>query len=174
MIYFNYFKTPVKIVRPFNIFGPGMLRNDFRVIPRFIYSVLHDEQIPVHGNGKQTRTFCYISDAVAGFFLVLLAGYNGEVYNVGSNQKEISINRLAKIFNTVFDNKLKVKNVPYPRNYPQGEPKRRCPDVSKIKKENIRSMPVYKGSVIWDYFIRRKKTFKEIMKEDLLLKIAIK
>lgn len=135
MIYYNYFKTSVKIVRPFNIFGPGMVPNDFRVVPRFIYSVLHNEQIPVHGDGKQTRTFCYISDAVVGFFLVLLAGKNGEVYNVGSNQKEISINHLAKIFNTVFDNKLKVKNIPYPKNYPQGGPKRRCPDVSKIKKE---------------------------------------
>lgn len=135
MIYHNYFKTPVKIVRPFNIFGPGMVPHDFRVIPRFIYSVLHDEPIPVHGDGKQTRTFCYISDAIAGFLRVLLIGKNGEVYNVGSNQKEISINRLAKIFNKVFDNRLKVKNIPYPKNYPQGEPKRRCPDVSKIKKE---------------------------------------
>lgn len=135
MVYFNYYQTRVKIIRPFNVFGPGMQANDFRVIPRFMYSTLKNEFIPIHGNGKQTRTFCYISDAIVGFYLVLLKGKNGEVYNVGSNQKEISINKLAEVFKDTFEGLPKFHHVPYPKNYPLGEPKRRCPDVSKIKKE---------------------------------------
>jgi len=135
MVFFRYFGSPIKIVRPFNVFGPGMQANDFRVIPRFIASIIYNQPIPVYAGGKQTRTFCYISDAVSGFLLVLLAGKNGEVYNVGSNQKEISINYLAKVFNKIFKNKLKILHLSYPKDYPQGEPRRRCPDVSKIKKE---------------------------------------
>ncbi|RJQ38223.1 NAD-dependent epimerase/dehydratase family protein [Candidatus Microgenomates bacterium] len=135
MVYYNYFSVPVKIVRPFNVFGPGMLPKDYRVIPRFIYSLLNNEPIPVHGDGKQTRTFCYISDAVTGFFLVLLSEKGGEIFNVGSNQKEISMNKLARVFNRAFESKVDIKNIPYPKDYPQGEPQRRCPNVAKIKKE---------------------------------------
>lgn len=135
MVYFGHFSVPAKIVRPFNVFGPGMRPNDYRVIPRFVYSLLHNEPIPVHGDGKQTRTFCYISDAVAGFLLVLLRGKNGEAYNVGSNQKEISMNKLAKIFSKISNNSILIKNIAYPKDYPQGEPARRCPNVTKIKKE---------------------------------------
>ena len=135
MGYYNYFQVPIKIVRPFNVFGPGMGSKDYRVVPHFIRSILKKESLPVHGAGKQTRTFCYISDAVTGFLLTLLIGRPGEAYNVGSNQKEISINKLAKVFQTISNEKIDVKNIEYPANYPLGEPYRRCPDVSKIKRE---------------------------------------
>lgn len=135
MVYYNYFQVPIKIVRPFNVFGPGMGSKDYRVVPNFIRCILKKEPLPVHGAGKQTRTFCYISDAVAGFFLTLFIGRPGEVYNVGSNQKEISMNKLAKVFQAISDEKLDIKNIDYPAYYPLGEPYRRCPDVSKIKRE---------------------------------------
>ena len=135
MVYYNYFQVPIKIVRPFNVFGPGMGSKDYRVVPNFIRCMLQKESLPVHGAGKQTRTFCYISDAVAGFFLTLFIGRPWEVYNVGSNQKEISMNKLAKIFQTISNEKIDIENVEYPTYYPLGEPYRRCPDVSKIKRE---------------------------------------
>lgn len=135
MVYYNYFQVPIKIVRPFNVFGPGMGSKDYRVVPNFIRSILKKQPLPVHGAGKQTRTFCYISDAVAGFLLTLLIGDPGEVYNVGSNQKEISMNKLAKVFQTISSEKVTIKNIEYPADYPLGEPYRRCPDVSKIKRE---------------------------------------
>lgn len=135
MTYFRQFKTPIKIVRPFNIFGPGMLFNDYRVIPSFLFSGLTNKPIRVHTDGKQTRTFCYISDAITAFFLVVLFGKDGEVYNVGNDKNEVSMNKLAKFVNNIFNHKLKIINVSYPKDYPQEEPQRRCPDITKIKKE---------------------------------------
>mgnify|MGYP001616573662 CR=1 FL=1 len=135
MTYYSVYKTPVKMVRPFNVYGPGLRSNDYRVIPTFIFNGIRGKIIPVHANGKQTRTFCYISDAVAGFFKVLLSDKNGEVYNVGNDDNEIDMNKLAKILNKLFNNELKIRNISYPRDYPQGEPQRRCPDLSKIRKE---------------------------------------
>lgn len=135
MTYYSVYKTPIKMVRPFNVYGPGLRANDYRVIPTFIFNGIKGKVIPVHENGKQTRTFCYISDAVSGFFKVLLSEKNGQAYNVGNADNEIDMNQLAKILNKIFDNKLNIKNISYPKDYPQGEPQRRCPDLSKIKNE---------------------------------------
>ena len=63
-IYHSLYKLPAKIVRPFNVYGPGMKTNDYRVVPRFLTSALKKEPLPVHAGGNQTRTFCYISDAI--------------------------------------------------------------------------------------------------------------
>ncbi len=73
-IYQQQFKVPAKIVRPFNVFGPGMKHNDRRVIPMFTYEALNGRALPIHGNGEQTRTFCYITDAIVGFLKTLLTG----------------------------------------------------------------------------------------------------
>ncbi len=112
-----------------------MRSDDYRVIPSYLYNALNNKPIKVYSNGAQTRTFCYISDAVTGFLLVLLSGKNGEVYNVGNDRDEIEMSHLAKIFNQIFDNKLRVEYASYPKGYPQGEPQRRCPNLSKIKNE---------------------------------------
>lgn len=135
MTYLRLYKMPIKIVRPFNIFGPGMRSNDYRVIPSFLFNALVSKPLRVHADGKQTRTFCYITDAVVSFFLVLLAGGKGEVYNVGNDQNEITMNRLAGKINKIFQQELKIINIPYPENYPRGEPQRRCPNLAKIKKD---------------------------------------
>ncbi len=75
--------VPVKWIRPFNVYGPGMRIKDDRVIPKFIFAALEQRPITVHTPGSQTRTFCYITDAMVGFFKTLLLGKNGEVYNIG-------------------------------------------------------------------------------------------
>lgn len=134
MVYYRKYHVPVKIVRPFNVYGPGMYPDDFRVIPSFISSALTHKTIVVHNNGVQTRTFCYITDAVTFFLKVLLSENNGQVYNVGSNEKEITINELAQKICKLFDYKIPVKLITYPNTYPQDEPKRRLPNISKIKK----------------------------------------
>ncbi len=127
---------PVKIVRPFNIYGPGMSTKDFRVIPKFLAQGLQGQPLTIHSHGKQTRSFCYVADAIIGFFKVLLSGRSGEVYNVGNNSEEVNMNVLAKtISEAVFEGKVPVTQIQYPDSYPQDEPTRRCPDLTKIKSE---------------------------------------
>ncbi len=136
MAYYHVHKTPVRIVRPFNVYGPGMKSTDYRVIPTMLSQGLQGKELTVHDKGNQTRTFCYITDAVIGFFKVMLKGREGEVYNIGNENEEINMLALAEtISGTAFDNKVKVKLISYPANYPQDEPKRRCPDLAKAKKE---------------------------------------
>ncbi len=133
MVYHSLYRTPVKIVRPFNVYGPGMLPNDYRVVPNFISKALEKKPLPVHDVGSQTRTFCYISDAIVGFLKVLLSKDNGQVYNVGNDKNEISMLGLATIIKKLFNGKVDIKTVSYPKRYPQDEPKRRRPDLTKIK-----------------------------------------
>lgn len=133
MVYHSRYGVPVKIVRPFNIYGPGMLPDDYRVIPTFIISALHKRPLYVHDSGKQTRTFCYISDAIVGFFKVLLSHHNGHIYNIGNDKPEITMRELAHIISSIFKYKLEIIAISYPHTYPQDEPRRRCPDLTKIK-----------------------------------------
>jgi UDP-glucuronate decarboxylase len=133
-IYHQKYNIPVKIVRPFNVFGPGMKHNDKRVVPMFAYHALNNKPLPVHGDGHQTRTFCYITDAMTGFFKTLLIGKPGEAYNIGNSDNEMSMRRLGDLFGEVVGGKG-YKTIPYPKTYPAGEPQRRCPDLTKAKKE---------------------------------------
>lgn len=133
MVYYNKYNVPVKIVRPFNVYGPGMMPDDYRVVPMFISSALKGKALPVHDKGNQTRTFCYISDAVIGFLKVLLSKKSGEVYNVGNDENEINMMKLAMTVSELFNNKIEVHAIQYPKKYPQDEPKRRCPDLTKIR-----------------------------------------
>ncbi len=134
--YFETHKVPVKMIRPFNIYGPGMRLDDYRVIPNFVAKAFNNEPIPVYGDGKNTRTFCYVSDAMTGFFKVLLVdNMNGEPFNVGNEDNEISMEDLAKTLAEVFDNKVKIERTTGVNDaYTKGDPKRRCPNLAKIKK----------------------------------------
>ncbi len=133
MVYHSLYKLPVKIVRPFNVYGPGMKPTDYRVLPMFLAKGTRGEALPVHDKGLQTRTFCYISDAITAFFKVLLSNKQGEVYNVGSDEEEITMHELAKRVAKIIGKGTKIKKIPYPKTYPQDEPQRRRPDLSKIK-----------------------------------------
>jgi len=131
--YHQIYNIPIKIVRPFNIYGPGMKHIDYRVIPTFIYNGLKGKDLPVHDKGIQTRTFCYISDAITAIFKVLISGKKGEVYNIGNDKPEIGMFELAQIISEMLNNGVKPKRKNYPQNYPAGEPQRRCPDLTKIR-----------------------------------------
>ena len=134
VIYSQMYNVPVSIVRPFNVFGPGMGHDDFRVIPMFTYKSLNKRSLPVHGDGRQTRTYCYLTDAITGFLKVLLRGRPGEAYNIGNSQNEISVLQLAELFAELVPD-TKVEYINYPSTYPAGEPQRRCPDLTKAKTE---------------------------------------
>jgi UDP-glucuronate decarboxylase len=133
-IYQQQFKVPAKIVRPFNVFGPGMKHDDRRVIPMFTYEALNGRALPIHGDGHQTRTFCYITDAISGFLMTLLNGRPGEAYNIGNAENEISMVKLGKMYSLVIPGST-IKLTRYPSTYPAGEPQRRCPDLTKAAKE---------------------------------------
>lgn len=132
MTYNQIYNIPTKIIRPFNIYGPGMKHIDYRVIPTFIYNGLKGKDLPVHDKGIQTRTFCYITDAIVAIFKVLISGKSGEVYNIGNDKPEIGMFELAQIISEMLHNGVKPRRKNYPENYPAGEPQRRCPDLSKI------------------------------------------
>ena len=134
------FKIPVKIVRPFNNYGPGLNINDKRVIPDFAKNILNNQTIVLFSDGKPSRTFCYISDAIVGYMKVLIRGKSGESYNIGNNNPEVSMEKLAKLMIKIackkfgYTKKL-VKKINKDKNYLIDNPNRRCPDLSKSKKE---------------------------------------
>lgn len=133
--YSQLYKVPTKIVRPFNVYGPGMRHTDYRVMPTFIYNGLKKNNLPVHERGNQTRTFCYINDAITAIFKVLISGTNGQVYNIGNDSPEITVFELATMIAGILKNGVKPRRKSYPAYYPGGEPQRRCPDLTKIKTE---------------------------------------
>ena len=122
-------------MRPFNIYGPGMRPTDYRVIPTFLYNALVGKPLPVHDTGKQTRTYCYIADALIALFKVLLSGKEGEVYNIGNDKPEITTYQLARLIQKHLIKNAKIKLIPYPSTYPTDVPQRRCPDLTKIRRE---------------------------------------
>lgn len=135
MVYHERYGVPVKIVRPFNVYGPGMKSDDYRVVPTFMARGLAGGPLPVHDKGNQTRTFCYVTDAMAGFFKVLLSAPAGEIYNVGQDTEEVSMMTLATMVAGLFQNRVTPELVRYPETYPADEPRRRCPDLTKIKRD---------------------------------------
>jgi UDP-glucuronate decarboxylase len=111
-----------------------MKLNDYRVIPMFLSRAFLNKYLPVHDKGNQTRTFCYISDAITAIYKVLLMGKSGEVYNIGNDTNEINMVSLANVIAQLFIKKPEVRMVDYPSNYPKDEPRRRSPDLTKIRK----------------------------------------
>lgn len=134
-VYKEYFNCFVSIIRPFNVFGPEMEKNDYRIIPNVIKKIKRKKKILLHSNGKQTRAFCYITDAMTGFFKVILSNKSGEIWNIGNPKNEISMINLIRIFNLLNKRNNRYKLINYPKNYPGNEPRRRCPDISKAEKE---------------------------------------
>lgn len=126
--------VPITVIRPFNVFGPGMKIDDQRAIPAFVSHGLQGKNLPVHGTGEQTRTFCYITDAMNGFLraLFLPTGKN-EIFNIGNGEPEISMLELAREVCVALgaEGKVGIQCIQYPATYPADEPQRRCPDLTK-------------------------------------------
>ena len=132
--FYEVHRMPVKIVRPFNNYGPGLKITDRRVLPDFFRDILAGRNITLLSDGRATRTFCYISDAITGYLLALLSRHNGESFNIGSDAPEISMKDLAQMVIDVSGSQLKViyQKSDDPK-YLTDNPQRRCPDLKKSR-----------------------------------------
>lgn len=127
---------PVVIVRMFNIVGPRQTGRYGMVIPRFVKQALLNHPITVYGNGKQSRCFLHVKDAVSAVInLSKTERAIGEVINLGSD-KEITIEELAKRVKELVKSKSEIQYIPYNKAYEEGfeDMQRRAPDLSKLKK----------------------------------------
>lgn len=138
--YARHHGLPVKMARPFNNYGPGLKITDGRVIPDFARDVLAGRDIVMLSDGSPTRTFCYATDAVVGYYKVLVRGRSGEAYNVGIDRPEISIADLARLVvahaRDLFGYEGKVVlGQSSESDYLVDNPNRRCPVIRKARDE---------------------------------------
>ena len=130
MDYHRQNKVDIKIIRIFNTYGPRMALNDGRVVSNFILQALRNENITVYGEGKQTRSFCYIDDMVNGIFKMMAKNdFIGPV-NIG-NPGEFTILELAQKVIELTGSKSKIINKPLPPD----DPVQRQPNISLIKEK---------------------------------------
>lgn len=132
------YDLPIKIVRPFNNYGPGLKITDGRALPDFCRNVMSDEDIIMLSDGMPTRTFCYVADAIIGYLKALVKGHDGESYNIGTESPEISIKALAEMVVSTsselfgYDGKLVFKQSD-DKEYLTDNPNRRCPILDKAR-----------------------------------------
>jgi dTDP-glucose 4,6-dehydratase len=128
MAYHRYHHLDTHIVRIFNTYGPRMRLNDGRALPNFVYQALTGQPITVYGNGKQTRSFCYVSDLIEGIYKLSQSDEHLPT-NIG-NPIELTILEFAERVRTHFPNAPKIIFEPLPID----DPKQRRPDISKAKR----------------------------------------
>jgi len=128
MAYHRYHGVDTHIVRIFNTYGPRMRLNDGRALPNFVYQALTGQPLTVYGDGKQTRSFCYVSDLIEGIYLLMQSDEHLPV-NIG-NPQEITILEFAERIRMNFD---KAPAIVF-ESLPQDDPKRRCPDITKARR----------------------------------------
>lgn len=129
--YFQQYGVPVKSVRPFHVHGPGLRRDDGRIVAAMIARGLSGEPFELQSDGSATRTYGYIADATLGFLNVLLSDYNGEVFNVGADAPETSVLALATTIARLFGRTEPVTVGTAPSG--AGSPARACPDLTRIR-----------------------------------------
>jgi dTDP-glucose 4,6-dehydratase len=128
MAYHRYHKVDTHIVRIFNTYGPRMRLNDGRALPNFVYQALSGKPLTIYGDGKQTRSFCFVSDLIEGIYRLMMSNEHLPT-NVG-NPQEITILEFAERIRKQFDNAPPIVF----KALPQDDPKRRCPDITKAQR----------------------------------------
>ncbi|HUK84231.1 MAG TPA: UDP-glucuronic acid decarboxylase family protein [Candidatus Acidoferrum sp.] len=130
--YHKQYGLNVKLPRIFNTYGPRLREDGLygRAMSRFILQALTGEAITVYGDGKQTRSFCYITDTVSGLLkLAACKNAKGETVNIG-NAKEVTILKLAQKIKEITNSDSPIEFRPLPKD----DPKRRCPETTKLEK----------------------------------------
>jgi len=127
MAYHRYHKVDTHIVRIFNTYGPRLQLNDGRVISNLMKQALLGEDLTIYGEGKQTRSFCYVSDEVDG--ILRLAASNEHLPTNIGNPGEFTILECAQMVQKVTGSTAKIRFAPMPED----DPKQRRPDISKAK-----------------------------------------
>ena len=161
MAYHTFHGLDIRIARIFNTYGPRMRLNDGRVIPAFIGQALRGEDLTVFGDGKQTRSFCYVSDQVEGIYRLLMSDYQLPV-NIG-NPNELTIGDFA---NEIIKLTATEQKVVY-RDLPQNDPLQRQPDITLAKKILNWEPKVDRAEgmkITLDYF--KSLTEEELFKKD--------
>ena len=128
MAYHRAHGLDTHIVRIFNTYGPRMRLNDGRALPNFVHQALSGLPITVYGDGKQTRSFCYVSDLIEGIYRLMQSSEH-EPTNIG-NPREITILEFAERIRALLGASTPIVFQPLP----QDDPKQRCPDISKAKR----------------------------------------
>ena len=137
-VFATKYALPIRVVRPFNNYGPGMSLSDKRVPADFAQCVLSNEDIVILSSGSPSRTFCYVADAVIGYLKALFHD-QFDVFNVGIDRPEISIVQLAECFRQAGREVSGYQgNVVFRKSddgdYLTNNPNRRCPDISKARR----------------------------------------
>ena len=133
-LFFDYWRQhalEIKVVRIFNTYGPRMHPNDGRVVSNFIIQALKGDDITIYGDGKQTRSFCYVDDLIEAMIRMMetRSDFTGPV-NIG-NPEEFSMLQLAEKIIQLTRSKSKIATRPLP----QDDPRQRQPDISLAKRE---------------------------------------
>lgn len=128
MAYHRYHQVDVRIVRIFNTYGPRMRLDDGRVVPNFIGQALLGEPITVYGDGKQTRSFCYVTDLIDGFWRLMMSPHTGPI-NIG-NPSERTMDDFAREIKRITGTSSEIVYEPLPMS---DDPKKRKPDITKAQ-----------------------------------------
>lgn len=131
VVYHQEFGFPIRSVRPFNVYGAGQRLDDGRIIPDLMRAAARNTPLVLHSDGRATRSFCYISDATAGFYRAMLKGHPGEAYNIG-NDHEVSIRDVADIVAKLSGTPVTFESSADP-HYLTDNPQRRCPELTKSR-----------------------------------------
>ncbi len=132
----HQYGIPTVVVRPFHTYGPGMDLHDGRVFADFVADILASRNIIMKSDGSAIRAFCYLSDAVAGFFTAFFNGLAGNAYNVGNDTCETTILGLAELLASLYPER-EIKVCPLQESpkspYLQSHVNRMCPDITRIR-----------------------------------------
>lgn len=132
--YFFQYKMPINILRPFHIFGPTMDLNKENAINYFLKCGLENKGIILSSNGQETRSFCYITDAISIVLFATLINKSGEVFNIGNEKVEIKIIDLAKLVSRIFNNGIDIKtDLSRKGNFSKEKLTRNVPNMRKVK-----------------------------------------
>ncbi len=133
--YYSLYKVPVKVMRPFNVYGPGQRLDDRRIVPDMMSAAVAGKPLVLYSDGRATRSFCYIGDAIRAIWLVLLSDANGEAFNVGNDEREISMGEFAhELAEIAGPPSLPVIHMASEdKQYLTDNPQRRCPDLTKLR-----------------------------------------
>lgn len=134
-IYRSLYNAPVKTARPFNVYGPGQRLDDRRIVPDLMSAALRREPLVLFSDGRATRAFCYIRDAIRAMFNILLSDADGEAFNVGNDEREISITEFASELSEIAGPPALpvVHRASRDPHYLTDNPQRRCPDLTKLR-----------------------------------------
>jgi UDP-glucuronate decarboxylase len=149
-------------VRIFNSFGVGMSENDSRILPRIGSAAKSGRKINIYKkNILPTRTYCPSANTIAGVFKALINGKPAEIYNIGTDEPEMSVNQLIDLINKICKVRVEYEYIE-PTSVYVDEPMRRCPDISKARNElNYNpSVALQKGLI--DFFKWTEDTYKGI------------